>query len=55
MLRARVHAARALACSDTSLACSCSAWRSATYGREFVNYKTSTITDSDPLRGLLFH
>ena len=24
-------------------------------GREFVDYKTSMITDEDPLRGLLFH
>jgi hypothetical protein len=24
-------------------------------GREFIDYKTSMITDEDPLRGLLFH
>ena len=23
--------------------------------REFIDYKTSMITDEDPLRGLLFH
>ena len=30
-------------------------WELYTCGREFIDYKTSMITDLDPLRGLLFY